>query len=138
MKISFGETINDSYTNFGYDTKSFIEEVDNGCCTEIIVPILDYVPVYELNSFLSNLFSKMRHKCEIVLEGSDIYESMKMLLVGDAAPDELNVMLYGTKDLPKVGQYSLDIITKAVLGCGLKILEKDIQNNKMYLRAERE
>lgn len=138
MKISFGETINDSYTNFGYDYKSFIEEIDNGSCTEIIVPILDFVPVYELNTFLSNLFSKMRHKCQIVLEGSDIYESMKMLFVGDVTPDELNTMLFGTKDLERKGQYSLDIITKAVQGCGLKILEKDIQNNKMYLRAERE
>lgn len=138
MKIAFGTQEHKNHVNFGINTTLFVDEVDDGECTEIYaVDILDFVPEHRFQEFVHSLVKKMRHGCELVVGGSDIYESAKQLLRGDHKVSDMNNILYGTQDAPKAGQYSLNVICDELLGCGLKIMAKNIDGNSMYVKAKR-
>lgn len=139
MKIAFGTQEQKNYVNFGINTTLFVGEVDDGECTEIYaVDILDFVPECRFQEFIHSLVKKMRHGCELVIGGSDIYESAKQILRGDHTVYESSKLLYGTQDIPKVGQYSLNVICDELLKCGLKIIAKNIDGNSMYVKATRQ
>ena len=141
MQISFGSMPSHlkDHVHFGINYQSFNDEVDDGECTSIYgINILDYVPEYDLDKFLDSLVKKMRHKCELVLGGSDVYETAKCLLRGDFTARTINQELYGNKDTSKLGQYSLNMISMGLAQRGLKIQDKQIDGTTMYVKAIRE
>lgn len=139
MKVSLGKSYRKDCVNYGVNYKSALSEIDDGECTEIHAPeVLDYIPQYDFDSFMDGLVNKMRHGCELTLGGSDIMESAKQLLRGDRSIYNMNQALYGDKDIMKLGQYSLHLVSEKLLQRGLKILEKNIDHNQMYVKAIRE
>jgi len=139
MKITLGKSHRKDTINFGLNYKSAFEEIDDGECTEIHAPeILDYIPEHEFRLFIDTLVNKMRHGCELTIGGSDLYESMKQLFRGDLNVYTMNNVLYGNKEVSKRGQYSMNSVSDILLQRGLKILEKNMDRNQMYIKAVRE
>lgn len=137
MKLSFCNYTDTSYIDFGINYKLASTEVDDGECTEIYAAdIMDYVSHSDLQLFLNMIIKKLRHNGTIVLGGSDAYETCKQFLRGDFDVVELNRKLYGD-NLFKNGHWTLNVLTEALVNYGLKILEKNIDGNKMYIKAQR-
>ncbi len=139
MKISFGPNEKEGYINFGINYESFVKEVDDGECIDIhALEILDYIPEHKFNDFVTNLVKKMRHGCILTIGGSDVYESAKHILRGDYDIHGINKLLYGQQDIYRKGQYSLNIVSDILINKNIKILEKDIVGNQMYVKGVRE
>lgn len=139
MKIAFGYNVSSGFVDFGHNYTSFVDEVDDGECTEInATKVLNYVPRQDFAQFIHNLVAKMRHGCVLSIGGHDIYETAKNILHGAYDVDFANKILYGDDNKPRLGQYSLNVLSDVLLHYGLKILEKNLEAGEMYVKAVRQ
>lgn len=139
MKISFGHENYNGFINFGLNISLFKIEIDDGECMEIYAPkILDYVPHDVFPDFITSLIKKLRKGGKITLGGLDIMETAKQILRGDYDIIAANATIYGNKDKPKLGQYSLYLLTQVFQHHGLKIEQKILDSNEMCIKAIRE
>lgn len=116
-------------------------QINDNECTEIIADnILDYIPHSQLIPVLTHYVSKMRHGGKIILGGTDLIESMKVLL-SDMNIEESNSRLFGNQkhiwDFKK-GGYTCDIIAKCLQSLGLRIILKRIENCRFIVEAKRD
>lgn len=138
MKINLGDKPHGNLIDFGTNYTNALNEVEDGECEEIYaISILDYIPHYDIDSFLDSLVKKMRHGCTLTIGGQDLIESTKQLLRGDHSTYAMNKILYGDKNLSHKGQYTLQFITDKLLGYGLNVKRKNLEYNNMFIEVTR-
>lgn len=141
MKISLGiesECLN-GYTYVGV-SKNLNQFCDDAQCTEIYsTDIINYIPYYEIEKYITHLVSKMRKGCKIILGGIDAMEACKMCLRQDFSILEYNKIIYGEdKKRPTCCHMTLSVLTKLLQSNGLKIMKKRLDGIQMIVEAIRE
>ena len=131
------------YNNVNLATDSLnLNNLDSICerseATEIILDeILGYINYNQIQPLLLQFITRLRFRGKIIIQDTDITQSLNMYHNGLISLSDLNSILYGTGKIRKCSCFSMLDIDKIVVEGRLQIESFEINSSKFILIAKR-
>jgi hypothetical protein len=110
-----------------------VNTITDGSCRELILyDCIDYIDHRQKINLLNLLLSKVRYGGELIIEGTDLVEVSRSLIIGQINLDDTRKLLYKANNLSTCEEMSSLLESR-----GFSIIHRRVNNYVYTIRAKR-
>jgi hypothetical protein len=107
------------------------------CIEMVLDEVVHYITLQQIPALLQRLATRLRKSAKMIVYGYDINECIKMYQNGRMSIADINLILYGTKNIRKTSCISYVDIKKILETIGLQIVSIELSSEKFIIIAQR-
>ena len=120
------------------DIRNLDEICENAECEQLIAEdVVSYFHFNEINEIMSNWISKLRHGGIMIIGGTDLSDTSRLLTTKRIDVMDANKILFGEADKTRKSSVSPKEMCAYLEGYGLKVLSKKLMDSHYMIKVVR-